>query len=164
MPTQTVRKQISSWFWGDNFGPKSPNLHDPYIYSSTTALYDRGMPVSLLMVCVGMTVIGDVDAHTEVFTTIKNSVIYLPANSHHCYTISGQQSTCIRIDTEGYSAHTSKPMYPGNATHNHIQRTKSEYKVIHCVRIQQCTTFLTVVYVLIFVQMYFCEHDGHCKV
>ena len=29
--SQTVRKQISSWFWGDNFGPKSPNLHDPYI-------------------------------------------------------------------------------------------------------------------------------------
>jgi len=28
---QTVRKQISSWFWGDNFGSKSPNLHDPYI-------------------------------------------------------------------------------------------------------------------------------------
>jgi len=24
--SQTVRKQISSWFWGDNFGPKSPNL------------------------------------------------------------------------------------------------------------------------------------------
>ena len=29
---QTVRKQISSWFWGDNFRPKFPNLHDPYIY------------------------------------------------------------------------------------------------------------------------------------
>ena len=29
--SQTVRKQILSWFWGDNFGPKSPNLHDPYI-------------------------------------------------------------------------------------------------------------------------------------
>ena len=27
--SQTVRKQISSWFWGDNFGPKSPYLHDP---------------------------------------------------------------------------------------------------------------------------------------
>ena len=24
--SQTVRKQILSWFWGDNFGPKSPNL------------------------------------------------------------------------------------------------------------------------------------------
>ena len=34
--SQTVRKQISSWFWGDNLGPKSPNLHDPY----TTVLYD----------------------------------------------------------------------------------------------------------------------------
>jgi len=30
--SQTARKQISSWFWGDNFGPKSPNLDDPYIY------------------------------------------------------------------------------------------------------------------------------------
>jgi len=29
--SQTVRKQISSWFWGDNFGPKFPYLHDPYI-------------------------------------------------------------------------------------------------------------------------------------
>ena len=29
--SQTVRKQISNWFWGDNFGPISPNLHDPYI-------------------------------------------------------------------------------------------------------------------------------------
>jgi len=36
--SQSVRKQISSWFWGDIFGPKSPNLHDPY---STTVLYDR---------------------------------------------------------------------------------------------------------------------------
>ena len=35
--SQTVRKQISSWFWGDNFGPKSPNLDDAY---STTILYD----------------------------------------------------------------------------------------------------------------------------
>jgi len=33
--SQTVRKQISSWLWGDNFGPKSPNR----IYS-TTVLYD----------------------------------------------------------------------------------------------------------------------------
>ena len=30
--SQTVRKQISNWFWGDNFGPKSPNFHDPYTY------------------------------------------------------------------------------------------------------------------------------------
>ena len=37
--SQTVRKQISSWFWGDNFGPKSSNLRDPYIYS-TIVLYD----------------------------------------------------------------------------------------------------------------------------
>ena len=29
--SQSARKQISSWFWGDNFGPKSPNLQDPYI-------------------------------------------------------------------------------------------------------------------------------------
>ena len=29
--SQSARKKISSWFWGDNFGPKSPNLHDPYI-------------------------------------------------------------------------------------------------------------------------------------
>jgi len=28
---QSARKQISSWFRGDKFGPKSPNLHDPYI-------------------------------------------------------------------------------------------------------------------------------------
>ena len=28
--SQSVRKQISSWFWGDNFGQKSLNLHDPY--------------------------------------------------------------------------------------------------------------------------------------
>ena len=37
--SQTVRKQLSSWFWGDNFGPKSQNLRDPYIHS-TTVLYD----------------------------------------------------------------------------------------------------------------------------
>ena len=30
--SQTVRKQISSWFCSDNFGPKSPNLLDPYNY------------------------------------------------------------------------------------------------------------------------------------
>ena len=30
--SQSARKQISSWFWGDNFGSKSPNLHDPYTY------------------------------------------------------------------------------------------------------------------------------------
>ena len=29
--SQTVRKLISSWFWDDNFRPKSPNLYDPYI-------------------------------------------------------------------------------------------------------------------------------------
>ena len=29
--SQSDRKQISSWFWGDNLTPKSPNLHDPYI-------------------------------------------------------------------------------------------------------------------------------------
>ena len=28
--SQIVRKWISGWFWGDNLGPKSPNLHDPY--------------------------------------------------------------------------------------------------------------------------------------
>ena len=28
--SQSARKKISSWFWGNNFGPKSPNLHDPY--------------------------------------------------------------------------------------------------------------------------------------
>ena len=33
--SQSTRKQISSWFWGDNFRPKSPNP----IYS-TTVLYD----------------------------------------------------------------------------------------------------------------------------
>ena len=36
--SQTVRKQISSWFWGDNFGPKSQTFMIP-IYS-TTVLYD----------------------------------------------------------------------------------------------------------------------------
>ena len=29
---QTVRKQIFSWFWVDNFGPKSLNLYGPYSY------------------------------------------------------------------------------------------------------------------------------------
>jgi len=29
--SQSARKQISSWSWDDNFGPKSPNLHDPYL-------------------------------------------------------------------------------------------------------------------------------------
>ena len=33
--SQSAKKQISSWFWGDNCGPKSPNLHDPYISFST---------------------------------------------------------------------------------------------------------------------------------
>jgi len=28
------KRKISSWFWGDNLGPKSPNLHDPYICDS----------------------------------------------------------------------------------------------------------------------------------
>ena len=46
--SQTVRKQISSWFWGDNFGPKSLNLHDPYIYS-TTVLYDREQVYNFLI-------------------------------------------------------------------------------------------------------------------
>ena len=38
--SQTVRKQISSWFWDDNFGPKSPN---PIPIYSTTVLYDMMM-------------------------------------------------------------------------------------------------------------------------
>jgi len=40
--SQTVGKQISSWFWGDNFRPKFPNLHDPYIwcYCTTSILFD----------------------------------------------------------------------------------------------------------------------------
>ena len=29
--SQTVKKQILSWFWGDNLGQEIPNLHDPYI-------------------------------------------------------------------------------------------------------------------------------------
>ena len=37
--SQSARKQISSWFWSDNFGPKSPNLHDPSIYSTTVPYY-----------------------------------------------------------------------------------------------------------------------------
>ena len=28
MPNQ-YSDQISSWYWGDNLGPKSPNLYDP---------------------------------------------------------------------------------------------------------------------------------------
>ena len=36
--SQTVRKQIPSWFWGDNFGPKSQTFMIP-IYS-TAVLYD----------------------------------------------------------------------------------------------------------------------------
>jgi len=35
-PNQYSQSVISSWFWCDNFGPKSPNLHDP----CTTVLYD----------------------------------------------------------------------------------------------------------------------------
>ena len=38
--SQSARKQISSWFWGDNFEPKSPNLHDPYTqYHSNATLH-----------------------------------------------------------------------------------------------------------------------------
>ena len=33
--SQTVRKPISNWFCGDNFGPKSPNHHDPYMRPSS---------------------------------------------------------------------------------------------------------------------------------
>ena len=40
--SQSARKQISSWFWGDNFGPKSPNLYD-----RTTVLYDTTLISSL---------------------------------------------------------------------------------------------------------------------
>ena len=36
--SQTVRKQISRWFWGDDFGPNPHNFIIP-IYS-TTVLYD----------------------------------------------------------------------------------------------------------------------------
>ena len=35
--SQTVRKQISSWFGGNNFELKSPNLYNPYI----VLLYDN---------------------------------------------------------------------------------------------------------------------------
>lgn len=78
---------------------------------------------------LGMTVIGDIDAHTEVYTTIKKSVIYAPTSHHQCYSAGSRTHCCVRIDTEGYMAHTSRPMYPGNASHDHIQRTKSNYKV-----------------------------------
>ena len=40
--SQTVRKQKSSWFWDDNFGPKCLNLHDPVI------LYYMMMKIKLL--------------------------------------------------------------------------------------------------------------------
>ena len=76
-----------------------------------------------------MIVIGDIDAHTEVYTTIKKSVIYVPTGCRQCYSASRRSHYCVRIDTEGYTGHTSKPMYPGNATPDHIQRTKSSYKV-----------------------------------
>ena len=36
--SQTVRKQISSWFGGANFELKSSNLHNPYI---VLLLYDN---------------------------------------------------------------------------------------------------------------------------
>ena len=85
----------------------------------------------LYVFCVisGMIVIGDIDAHTEVYTTVKKSVIYVPTSRHQCYSAGSRSHYCVRIDTEGYMGHTSKPMYPGNATHDHIQRTKSNYKV-----------------------------------
>ena len=35
--SQTVREQISSWFWGDNFGPKSSY---PIYIEGTAELYD----------------------------------------------------------------------------------------------------------------------------
>ena len=43
--SQTVRKQKSSWFWDDNFGPKSLNLHDPY---HIVLLYYMMMKIKLL--------------------------------------------------------------------------------------------------------------------
>ena len=46
--SQTVRKQIPSWFWGDNFGPKSPNLYMIPIYS-TAVLYDTVLHDMLLL-------------------------------------------------------------------------------------------------------------------
>ena len=38
--SQTVRKQIASWFWEDYFGPKNPQtfMIPIYVYSSTTIL------------------------------------------------------------------------------------------------------------------------------
>lgn len=76
-----------------------------------------------------MIVIGDIDAHTEVYTSVKKSVIFVPTSCHQCYSASSRTHCCVRIDTEGYMGHTSRPMYPGNASHDHIQRTKSNYKV-----------------------------------
>ena len=78
----------------------------------------------------GMIVIGDIDAHdTEVYTTIKKSVVYIPTSHHQCYSTGRLSHWCVRVDTAGYMGHTSRPMYPGNASHDHIQRTKSNYKV-----------------------------------
>ena len=42
MPNQSSQLSESkhqAGFWGDDIGPNSPNLHDPYIHS-TTVLYD----------------------------------------------------------------------------------------------------------------------------
>ena len=57
--SQSARKQISSWFWGDNFGPKSQTFMIP-IYS-TTVLYDKSKKQEYLLVHVGEHV------HTLVF-------------------------------------------------------------------------------------------------
>ena len=42
--SQSVRKQISSWFWGDNFGQNPQTFMIP-IYS-TTVLYDNFMKLT----------------------------------------------------------------------------------------------------------------------
>ena len=39
--SQTLRKLISSWFWGDNFGPKSPNLHTTVLYENWAARFNN---------------------------------------------------------------------------------------------------------------------------
>ena len=46
--SQSARKQISSWFWGDNFGPNPQTFMIP-IYS-TIVLYDYSLLIMFVFV------------------------------------------------------------------------------------------------------------------
>ena len=58
---------ISSWFLGDNLGPKFPSLHDPYIIYSTTVLYDIH-----LCIC------------KNTYIHIYTYIMYLTPSKHKC--------------------------------------------------------------------------------